>query len=123
MSKYKAKKMVIDGMVFDSKKELRRYNVLKVLEESGVISGLRRQVEFLLIPEKREPNTIGSRGGVHKGKLIERKCSYVADFVYVKNREVVVEDVKGYKGGGAYEVFKIKRKLMNHIHGIRVEEV
>lgn len=123
MSKYKAKKMVIDGMVFDSKKELRRYNVLKVLEESGVISGLRRQVEFLLIPEKREPNTIGARGGIHKGKLIERKISYVADFTYVRDGKLVVEDVKGYKGGGAYEVFAIKRKLMLHIHGIRVTEV
>ena len=125
MSKYHAKKNVVEGMVFDSLKEARRYGVLKAMEEAGEISGLKRQVEFLLIPEKREPDTIGPRGGVQKGKLIERKVCYVADFVYMRNNphELVVEDVKGYKGGGAYEVFKIKRKLMLHIHGIRVEEV
>lgn len=123
MSKYHAKKTVVDGIVFDSLKEARRYGVLKALENAGEISGLRRQVEFLLIPEQREPDTVGVRGGVHKGKLLERKVTYIADFTYFKGHEYVVEDVKGYKGGGAYEVFKLKRKMMNHIYGIRVQEV
>ena len=35
----------------------------------------------------------------------------------------MLRDVKGYKGGGAYAVFKIKRKLMLYIHNIIVEEV
>jgi hypothetical protein len=123
MSKYHSKKTVVDGMVFDSLKELRRYRVLKEMEKAGEISGLKRQVEFLLIPEQREPDTIGPRGGVHRGKLIERKISYIADYVYARGTELVVEDVKGYKGGGAYDVFTLKRKLMLHIHGIRVQEV
>ena len=119
MSKYHSKKTVVDGMVFDSLKEARRYGVLKALEKTGEISGLRRQVEFLLIPEQREPDTIGKRGGVHKGKVIERKVAYYADFVYVRDGEVVVEDAKGIRTHD----YIIKRKLMLHIHGIRVKEV
>lgn len=105
--------------MFDSLKEARRYGVLKALEKTGEISGLRRQVEFLLIPEQREPDTIGARGGVHKGKLLERKCSYVADFTYVRDHKLVVEDTKGIRTHD----YIIKRKLMLHIHGIRVQEV
>ena len=123
MSKYHSKKTVVDGIVFDSLKEARRYGVLKALEKTGEIQGLRRQVEFLLIPEQREPDTVGVRGGVHKGKLLERKVTYIADFTYFKGDEYIVEDVKGYKGGGAYETFKLKRKAMLHIYGIRVQEV
>lgn len=119
MSKYHAKKTVVDGIVFDSLKEARRFGVLKAMEDAGEISGLKRQVEFLLIPEQREPDTIGKRGGVHKGKLIERKCSYVADFVYLRDHELVVEDTKGIRTHD----YIIKRKLMLHIHGIRVQEV
>ena len=123
MSKYHAKKTVVDGIEFDSKKEARRYAVLKSQEEAGDIQGLRRQVEFLLIPDQREPDRKGIRGGITKGKLLERKVVYIADFVYVRGKDLVVEDVKGYKGGGAYAVFRIKRKLMLQIHGIRILEV
>ena len=118
-NKYRNKKCVVDGMVFDSVKEKNRYGVLKALEDAGEIQGLRRQVEFLLIPEQREPDTVGVRGGVHKGKVIERKCSYIADFVYVRDGELVVEDSKGIRTHD----YVIKRKLMLHIHGIRVREV
>ena len=118
-NKYHAKETVIDGMVFDSKKEARRYAVLKALEEAGEITGLKRQVEFVLIPEQREPDTIGSRGGIHKGKLLERKVSYIADFVYSENGNLVVEDTKGMR----LPDYVIKRKLLLYIHGIRIREV
>ena len=122
MSKYHSKKTVVDGIAFDSKKEARRYCVLKVLEEEGEISGLKCQVEFLLIPEQREPDTIGPRGGKKRGKIIEKKCSYFADFVYVDNRNpgrLVVEDTKGMRTA----TYNIKRKLMLERHGIRIREV
>lgn len=123
-SKYKAHKTVIDGIQFDSIKEGRRYTELKLLERAGEISDLQMQVKFVLIPAQREPDTVGARGGIHKGKLIEHECSYIADFTYKDSEgKLVVEDVKGYKGGGAYGVFKIKRKLMLYIHKIKVEEV
>jgi hypothetical protein len=122
--KYHAHKVNVGNMVFDSKKEYRRYLELKAMEEAEQISELRRQVKYVLIPAQREPETVGKRGGKIKGKLLERECSYVADFVYKDAQgNTVVEDVKGYRGGGAYEIFKIKRKLMLYLKDIRIKEV
>ena len=123
-SKYRSRKVERDGIIFDSVKEANRWRELTLLEKAGEITDLQRQVEFVLIPDQREPDTIGKRGGIKKGKIIERKCSYVADFIY-KDREgkTHVEDVKGYKEGGAYRVFVIKRKLMYCVYGVRIEEV
>lgn len=109
---------------FDSKKEKRRYDELLLMERAGKIADLRRQVPFELIPAQREPARRGPRGGMIQGKLIERACSYVADFVYtdVDTDMMVVEDVKGYRDGQAYAVFAIKRKLMLWKYGIRIKE-
>lgn len=128
MSKYHSKKIVVDGLTFDSKKEWRRFCELSLLEGAGEIADLQRQVKFVLIPAQYEESGEAYKRGIHKGekkrgKLLERECAYFADFTYTKNGEKVVEDVKGYKGGGAYEVFKIKRKLMLERYGIRVQEV
>lgn len=119
MSKYHSKKTTVDGVVFDSLKEARRFGVLKALENAGEISGLRRQVEFLLIPEQREPDTVGKRGGVHRGKLLERKVVYIADFTYFRGDEYIVEDVKGMRTPD----YILKRKLLLHIYGFRIQEV
>ena len=124
-SKYGNRKVVADGIVFDSIKEKRRWDELKLAEAAGAIGDLRRQVRFELIPAQREPDTRGPKGGVIKGRLIERKVEYVADFVYIdlQTGEKVVEDVKGMREGTAYAVFKIKRKLMLERFGIRVKEI
>ena len=129
-SKYGAKKATItnsDGTVltFDSKKEMQRYTELRFPEQCGKISDLQRQVKFVLIPAQREPDTIGKRGGVVKGKLIEREVAYIADFMYFDNekKQTIVEDAKGCKDGGAYALFVIKRKLMLERYGIRIREV
>lgn len=106
-----------------SRKEARRKWELELEQRAGAISGLRYQVPFELISEKREPDTIGPRGGIRRGKVIERNCEYIADFVYYRDGELVVEDAKGYKGGEAYKLFVIKRKLMLDRHGIRIKEV
>lgn len=123
-NKYGNKKIIRDGMTFDSAKEYRRYLKLKALERAGEITDLQMQVKFILIPCQREPDTIGVRGGKIKGKLIEKECAYYADFVYKDKHGILcAEDTKGYRGGGAYTVFSIKRKLMLYVHGIRVCEV
>lgn len=123
-NKYHAKKTVRDGQVFDSRKEARRYTELLLLQRAGEISDLRTQVEFELIPAQREEDTIGPRGGVKQGKVIERAVKYVADFVYIdKTGQTVVEDAKGYKDSTAYDLFVIKRKLMLYIHHIHIKEV
>ena len=125
MRKYKNSKVkTSEGLVFDSKREYRRWCELKMMEASGVIINLQRQVKYVLIPAQREPDIIGKRGGKIKGKLVERECSYIADFVYkTADGETIAEDVKGYKKGGAYAVFSIKRKLMLQLYNIRIREV
>ena len=123
-NKYHAKKTVREGQMFDSKREAKRYTELMLLQRAGKISNLRTQVEYELIPAQREPDTVGARGGIKRGKVIERAVKYVADFVYVdENGTEIVEDAKGYKDGQAYAVFVIKRKLMLYIHHIHVKEV
>ncbi len=123
MSKYLSRKTTVNGVVFDSKKEARRYYELLLQQKAGMISGLERQKKFVLIPTQREPDIIGARGGKHPGKVIEKECAYIADFVYQVQGQTVVEDVKGYRMGGAYTVFTIKRKLMLERYGIRVLEI
>lgn len=118
-NKYKNKKVVIDGLVFDSKREAKRYGELLLLEKVGAITNLQRQVKYVLIPAQREPDTVGARGGIHKGKVIEKECAYYADFVYEQDGETVVEDTKGMRT----TEYVIKRKLMLYIHGIRITEI
>ena len=117
--KYGNRKVTRDGITFDSVKESRRYCELSLLEKAGKVTDLQRQVKFVLIPAQYEPDTIGVRGGVKRGKLIEREACYVADFVYAEDGKTVVEDTKGFKT----KDYIIKRKLMLHVHGIRIREV
>lgn len=88
-----------------------------MLERTGHISNLQRQVSFELIPAIKEPDTVGPKGGIKKGKTIQKACTYIADFVYIKDGETIVEDAKGMET----EVFKIKRKLMRWRHGIDIK--
>lgn len=118
-SKYHSSKVSFQGQSFDSRREWRRFQELKLLEKSGEISELRTQVKYILIPAQREPETIGKRGGILKGKLIEREVSYIADFQYKnKSGDLVVEDSKGFRT----KEYIIKRKLMLYVHGIRIKE-
>lgn len=107
-SKYGSRKVERDGMTFDSVKEYSRYQQLRLLERNGVITGLQRQVKFELIPSQR-----------YAGKVVERPCSYKADFVYQEDGQTVVEDVKGFRT----QEYIIKRKMMLYLCGIRIREV
>lgn len=117
--KYRNQKCSFDGMTFDSKHERDRYCELLILQKAGKISDLRCQVPFRLVPEQRGPDTLGPRGGRRRGRLIEKAVDYVADFVYVRDGQTVVEDAKGVRT----KDYIIKRKLMLWLHGIRVQEV
>ena len=125
MNKYGNKKVIIDGEVFDSKREAYRYRDLKFLESCGAISSLRRQVVYELIPVQREKSTKvykkgRKKGQPREGKIIEKAVTYIADFVYTDSatgREVV-EDAKGMRTRD----YIIKRKLMLYIHGIKIRE-
>lgn len=110
MSKYHSRKITKDGMTFDSVKEYRRWCELLLLEKAGQITELQRQRPFELIPSQRI-----------NGKVVERACNYIADFTYfrVSDGQWVVEDTKGFKT----KDYIIKRKLMLHVFGIRINEV
>lgn len=110
MSKYHAQKTEVDGITFPSKHEARRYIELKYMERAGLISGLQLQRRFTLLGAQKDET----------GKVIERPLTYVADFVYKdQSGRTIVEDAKGMKT----DVYKIKRKLMLSIYGIRIVEV
>lgn len=119
-SKYGAEKQVIDGERFDSRKEARRYKELLMMQKADKISGLQRQVRYLIVPEHREPDTTGPKGGVKRGKVIERARYYVADFVYFdkQQNQTVVEDCKGFRT----DTYKLKKALMLDRYGIRIRE-
>ena len=112
MHKYRNRKTQIENIVFDSKKEAQRYCELKLLEKKGEISQLQRQVPFELIP---------AEVGADKKKL--RSIVYIADFVYLTDKDGVprkhIEDVKGVKTA----VYRLKKRLMWHLYRINIEEV
>lgn len=108
MNKYRNKQVTRNGITFDSRKEAKRFAELQLLERAGAIADLKRQVKFELIPSQRID-----------GKVVERPCTYVADFVYREGGRTVVEDTKGFRT----KDYIIKRKLMLKVHGIRIREV
>ena len=127
-NKYGNKKIEVDGIAFDSKKEALRYFELKIMEQAGEITELQMQKEFELIPAQYETfERYGKTGNrLQDGtRCIEKSCVYKADFVYIKDGELVVEDVKGYRDpkSAGYAKFVIKRKLMLWKYGIRVVEI
>ncbi len=98
MNKFGASKTLCrQGHRHDSKKEAARCNALHTLLQAGNITDLTIQRHFLLIPAAKYPFDAKS----------ERKCEYVADFAYMQNNKLIVEDTKGYKT----KDYIIKRKL------------
>lgn len=90
-NKYHASKVVCEGITFDSKKEASRWKELRILEVTGQIEELERQVEYELVPKTGR----------------ERAVKYRADFRYKEKGKTVVEDTKGFKT----KDYVIKRKL------------
>ena len=95
-NKFKNKKIIIDGIKFDSKKEGYYYVYLKELEKTNKISNLQLQVKYELQPKFKYDNKT------------YRSITYIADFVYEENGKTIVIDVKGFKT----DVYKLKKKLL-----------
>ena len=111
-SKFKNKKVELDGLTFDSKKEARRYNELKLLERGGYIGGLELQKSFVLAESVKFENEPRAKPAVR----------YVADFVYIENGKMVVEDVKS-SATKSLPVYRLKKHLMKSVHGIDIKEI
>lgn len=108
-SKYKNKKVVRDGIRFDSAKEGNYYLKLQLMQESGLIRDLELQKKFVL-----------QKGFKLNGKT-RREISYISDFYYfdIKQDKWVVVDIKGFKT----DVYKLKKKLFEYKYGIEIEEI
>lgn len=123
-NKYLNKRVAVNGKTFDSKKEENRYWELLLLVRAGQIHDLMRQVKFELIPAQYETyerfsEKTGKR--LKDGKrCVEKSVCYIADFVYWKGDQMVVEDVKSE--ATRTEAYIIKRKLMLARHGIKIYE-
>ena len=99
---------VVDGETFASKLEARRYRELVIMQLAGAITDLKTQVAYVLCPSV----VIAGR----KRPAIR----YIADFVYTDDAgKTVVEDCKGM----LTPVYKRKRHLMMHVHGIKINEI
>lgn len=122
-NKYNNHKVECDGMTFDSEKERDRYLVLKAYEKQGVISDLRCQVYYELLPKAYylRPKQLKTKVRYDKLELYDKE-GYKADFVYTSNGDTIVEDVKGSKAV-ITDKFKLKQKLMFAVHGIVVHTV
>lgn len=93
-NKYNAKKVEIDGVQFDSKKEAQLWQKLQNLQRMGVISDLQRQIRFELVPKQKD----------------ERAVHYVADYVFKEGDKLVVADCKSAMTK-KLPAYIIKRKL------------
>ena len=110
MSKYKNKKVMIDNILFDSKKEANYYTYLKLLEKAGKITDLELQKKFILQPSFKL-----------NGKTY-RAITYVADFVYKDDKGMHVVDVKS-EATRKDKVYRLKKKMFAYKFGIEIEEV
>jgi len=121
MRKYRNKKMVVDGIQFDSRREGQYYVKLKLLLAAGEISDLRLQVPYEIIPAiyKDEVKHLKTKDKVVR-KCVQRATTYVADFVYVDNAtgETKVVDTKGFRT----KEYKLKKKMMLAFNGIDIIE-
>jgi hypothetical protein len=118
---------------YDSKKEARRADELRMMEKAGWIKDLQEQVPYELIPtifeapdgrlmESTEEAPISKHRREKLGLwCVERCCTYIADFVYTDcaTGKLVVEDTKGYHT----KDYIVKRKLMLWLKGIKIREV
>jgi hypothetical protein len=96
-NKYNAKKTIVDGITFDSKKEAEKYQELKLLQRAGEVTDIQLQPEFDLVP-----------GFEYRGKKI-RGVKYTADFlVTLKNGRKQIIETKGYKTRD----YVIRKKLL-----------
>lgn len=121
--KYGNTKTVFKGVEYDSKRERDRHIFLLDAERRGVISDLKRQVTFHLLPAQYETVEKQLKTKIKEVSVcVERVVDYKADFTYIKDGELVVEDTKIAKKLLPPE-YVLKRKMMLYFHGIKIKEV
>lgn len=110
MNKFNAKKTTVNGIVFDSKKEATYYSQL-LLQKNA-----KKEAERVIDVEL-QPRFDMLMNGKHIG-------FYKADFrVAYADGMVEVIDVKGLRKGSAYQLFRLKKKIVEALYNIEIIEV
>jgi hypothetical protein len=127
--KYGNKKITLDGITFDSKKEALRYHELKLMQQAGQIRGLRIQPRYTLFALVLADADLHD---ANAGSIVIQRhpvCEYVADFEYFQwaafssgDGRFVVEDVKSV-ATRKKDVYRLKRKLFEAQYGVTIREV
>ena len=111
-NKFNAQRIEKDGMKFDSQKEYKRYIELTAQMQRGEIQDLQCQVKFELAPKVK----------IAGEKRAKPALRYFADFTYISNGVLVVEDVKSAVTRKLAS-FRNKKHLMKTVHDIDIKEV
>lgn len=121
--KYGNKKVVYDGITFDSKKEKDRYVYLKDCERLGLITDLEIHPKFILVDSIKEnyEKQLKTKKKICQ-RVVQLAITYTADFRYKKGEVVVVEDVKPSPKMLCKE-FLLKVKMLRAFKGIAVRLV
>ena len=116
-NKYGAKPHRVDGILFASIAEARRYCELKILEKAGQIEDLELQPVFVLIA----PQPFGGMPSLGIQYPESTIGKYIGDFKYFDKcqQRCVVEDVKGFKT----PLYRWKKKHVEAQYGITVVEI
>lgn len=105
-NKYKVapkEERTFNGTVFASKKEMRRYQELLLLEKSGMIWQLEIQPVFEFHLQITSCGT--------KDQILTT-VKYIGDFRYKEEEKIIVEDVKGVET----KEFKRKKRWMKKLY-------
>lgn len=122
-NKYLNQKVEYDGIKFDSKREMRRYVLLKEAEKNGIITRLEIHPKFELIPAVRETYTKTLKTKIKEcERTLQLAITYTADFSYYKGDEYIVEDVK-ISPKMLPKEFVLKEKMMFALKNIKVKKV
>ena len=123
--KYNNTKIEFEGIKFDSKREMKRYLVLKEAQDKGIISDLELQPKYELIPAIREEyiKHLKTKDKVET-RTVQLAITYTADFRYKKDGVTVVEDVKASPNMAALDkAFLLKEKMFRYFFGFPIKRV
>lgn len=110
--KYNNRKIENEDGVFDSAKEYRRFKELELMQRAGVISELSRQAKFDLVASVKFDGEARAKPAIR----------YFADFTYMENGKLVVEDVKS-KITKENLVYRMKKHLLKAVHNLEIKEI
>ena len=111
-NKYRAKRTTVDGVKFASTAEAARYAQLRLLERAGEIRDLKTQPPYRLY-------CATAHGELRPIMIGKRQSTYVADFSYYRDVQLVVEDVKGFD----LPLAKLKRAIFELNYGVKIDVI